>query len=191
MIRGTRRRIVSIAKIAVAYQRFGLLRLEGSRWRPSWFGCRPANDASALQGATFGKSMPAIPKAPSAEELAATLGPAEGAWRGVVAAIGKRFSPLEVQWRPSKSDFGRICLLQHKKRTLVYLMPQKKEITVAVILGEGAYNIAMTAAIPEQIKQMFREARPYAEGRGIRFPLRSKRDVGLIVQLVEIKTATR
>jgi hypothetical protein len=38
---------------------------------------------------------------------------------------------------------------------------------------------------------MFREARPYAEGRGIRFPLRSKRDVGLIVQLVEIKTATR
>jgi hypothetical protein len=132
--------------------------------------------------------MPATAKAPSGKDLAATLGQAEVVWHGIVDAIEDRFSPLEFQWRPSHSDFGRICLLQHKKRTLVYLTPQKQEITVAVILGERAYDIAMASTIPEPIKKMFRDARPYAEGRGIRFPARSMRDIALVAQLVEIKT---
>ena len=135
--------------------------------------------------------MPATVKAPAAEELAAVLGSAEVVWTGIIDAIEERFSPLESQWRPSKSDFGRICLLRHKKRTLVYLTPQKEGITVAIIMGERAYDLAMTSSIPSQIKQMFREARPYAEGRGIRFPAKSERDVSLVVKLVEIKMATK
>ena len=131
--------------------------------------------------------LPATAKAPSAAELAAALGTAETAWTGIIAAVRERFAPLEVQWKPSKSAFGRICLLRHQQRTLLYLTPGDAEITVAIVLGERAYSLAMAGSIPARIKQLLREARPYAEGRGIRFPVKSGRDIPMIAKLVEIK----
>ena len=133
--------------------------------------------------------MPATAKAPSAAELAAALGTAERAWTGIIAAVRERFAPLELQWKPSKSAFGRICLLRHKRRTLLYLTPGVGEITVAIVLGERACALAMAGSIPARIKQLLREARPYAEGRGIRFPVKSERDIPMIAQLVEMKCA--
>jgi len=49
----------------------------------------------------------------------------------------------------------------------------------------------MAGTIPESIKTMLSEARPYVEGRGIRIPVDSKRDVPIVAKLVEIKTAPR
>jgi hypothetical protein len=96
-------------------------------------------------------------------------------------------SSLDIKWRPSKTEFGRTCLLQQKKRTLLYLTPHKEEITVAIVLGERAYGLALASSLPGAIKAMFSEARPYAEGRGIRFPVSSSSDIPTIKKLVEIK----
>lgn len=98
------------------------------------------------------------------------------------------FSPLNAEWRPSKAAFGRICLLQQKKRTLLYLTPESGYIRIAIVLGERAYAIAMASTLPVAIKKMFSEARPYAEGRGIRFPVGKSSDLPVIRKLVEIKT---
>ncbi len=84
-----------------------------------------------------------------------------------------------------------MCLLQHKKRTLLYLTPEKEEVRVAIVLGERAYGLAMASALPAAIKQMLSEARPYAEGRGIRFSVSSPGDIAAIKQLVEIKTTPK
>jgi len=130
-------------------------------------------------------------KSPSATELTAVLGTAEIVWAGIIDAIRAQFAPLDLQWKPSKSEFGRICLLQHKKSTLVYLTPEKEEIRVAIVLGERAYTLAMASSIPEEIKKLFSEARPYAEGRGIRFLVKSKRDIPVVAKLVEIKTTPK
>jgi hypothetical protein len=47
---------------------------------------------------------------------------------------------------------------------------------------------AMASSLPAAIKKMFSEARPYAEGRGIRFTVSSQKDISTIKKLVEIKT---
>jgi len=135
--------------------------------------------------------MTATAKSPSATELAVVLGPAGVVWAGIVDGIRAQYSPLDLQWRPSKSEFGRICLLQHKKRTLLYLTPAKKEITVAIVLGERAYALAMASAIPAKIKKLFSVAQPYAEGRGIRFLVNSTRDIPVVTKLVEIKVTPK
>ncbi|MBK8859020.1 MAG: DUF3788 family protein [Opitutaceae bacterium] len=114
--------------------------------------------------------MPATAKAPSAAELATVLGTAETVWTGIIAAVRERFAPLELQWKPSKSAFGRICLLRHRQRTLLYLTPGNVEITVAIVLGERACALAMAGSIPARIKQLLREARPYAEDGASVFP---------------------
>ena len=135
--------------------------------------------------------MPANADSPSEAELKATLGPAAVLWSSILRAMEEMFAPLEKRWRPSKTAFGRMCLVQHKKRTLLYLTPDQGKVWIAVILGERAYSLAMSSSIPAAIKRMLKDARPYAEGRGIRYPVDSLRAVPVIAKLVEIKTTPK
>jgi Protein of unknown function (DUF3788) len=130
-------------------------------------------------------------ESPSGAELKAALGSADALWSGIVHVVEDMVSPLNTAWKPSKTEFGRMCLLQHKKRTLLYLTPEKKKVRVAIVLGERAYGLAMASSLPAAIKKMFSEARPYAEGRGIRFSVSSLSDVSTIKKLVEIKTTPK
>lgn len=130
-------------------------------------------------------------QAPSTDELASALGGAREAWNGIVASLAERFSPLDEEWKPSRSSFGRMCLLKHAKRTLLYLTPERETVIVAVVLGERAAETALASDLPESIRTLIREARPYAEGRGIRFPVASAAEVPLVARLVAIKTAPR
>ena len=128
-------------------------------------------------------------KSPTSAELKAVLGSADVLWAGIVRVVEDMVAPLNTEWKPSKTEFGRMCLLKHKKRTLLYLTPEKEKVTVAIILGKRAYGLAMVSSLPAPIKKMFSEARPYAEGRGIRFSISSPSDISTIKKLVELKTA--
>jgi len=135
--------------------------------------------------------MSAKVKSPTEAELKAVLGSAGVLWSGIVCAVEEMFAPLDRQWKPSKAGFGRMCLLQHKKRTLLYITPDKEKVWIAIVLGERAYGLAMASSLPVAIKKMFSEAKPYAEGRGIRFPVSSLGDIPMITKLVEIKTTPK
>jgi hypothetical protein len=130
-------------------------------------------------------------KSPTDAELKAALGSASALWSGIVHVVEDVVSPLDTEWKPSKAEFGRMCLLQHKKRTLLYLTPEKEKVRVAIVLGERAYGLAMASSLPAAIKKSFSEARPYAEGRGIRFSVSSPSDLSTIKKLVEIKTTPK
>jgi hypothetical protein len=130
-------------------------------------------------------------KSPTGAELKAALGSAAALWSDIVRVVEDMISPLDTEWKPCKTEFGRMCLLQHKKRTLLYLTPEKKQVRVAIVLGERAYDLAMASSLPAAIKKMFSEARPYAEGRGIRFSVSSPSDISTIKKLVEIKTTPK
>src|ERR1039458_4268162 len=114
---------------------------------------------------------------PSKVALKAVLGPAGVLWSGIIRAVEEMFVPLDQQWKPSKAGFGRVCLLQHKKRTLLYITPDKEKVWMAIVLGERACGLPM--------------ARPHAEGRGIRFPVSSLSDVSTIKKLLEIKATPK
>lgn len=121
----------------------------------------------------------------------AALGRAYPMWAGVVRVVEELASPLDIEWKLSTLAFGHVCLLRHKKRTLLYLLPEPPSITVAIVLGERAYGLAMVSTLSAAIKQALSDARPYAEGRGIRVPVRAARDLGTIRKLVTIKLMPR
>jgi hypothetical protein len=145
----------------------------------------------AKKQSTPSKKAPVPAKPPSGAELKAVLGKAGAVWSGIVRTVEEKFAPLDKVWKPSKLAFGRVCLLQHKKRTLLYLIPDKGQFAVAVVLGERAYGLAMASSLPAAIKKMLSEARPYAEGRGIRFPVNSLSDIPVVAKLVEIKATPK
>lgn len=134
--------------------------------------------------------MAAEVKTPGEAELRAVLGSAFALWSEILRVVEGACGPIDQVWKPSKADFGRMCLVLHKKRTLLYLTPDKQKIWVAISLGERAFRLAMAGSLPEEIKTMFSEARPYAEGRGIRFSVSSSEDMPTIAALVEIKSGT-
>ena len=131
--------------------------------------------------------MPKLAQTPAQNELKGTLGAAYPIWSRLVADVEAAANPLDQIWKMSKAEFGRICLLQHHKRTLLYITPDKEKVTVAIVLGERAYGLAMESALPDGIKKMLSEARPYAEGRGIRFPVSSLSELSIVEELVNIK----
>jgi hypothetical protein len=123
--------------------------------------------------------------------LKATLGSAEALWAGIVRAVEESASPLKVEWKASKAAFGRMCLLRHQKRTLLYLTPDKDEVTVAIVLGDRAYGLAMASALPAPVKTRLSESRRYAEGRGIRVSVSSRGDIATIRELVRMKVTPK
>ena len=125
---------------------------------------------------------------PSETELEDTLGSAQPLWDGMIHSAETIYSPLIKLWKPAKAEFGRMCLLQHKKRTLLYFTPDAGKVWIAILLGERAYQLALSSSLPDGIKKLLLEARPYAEGRGIRFPISSPNEVSTVAKLLEIKT---
>lgn len=125
---------------------------------------------------------------PSGTELEAALGPALPLWNAITRMVEETCSPLGQVWKPSKAEFGKLCLLQFKKRTLLYLTPDHEGVLIAIVLGERAFQLAMASGLPEVIKNLLLAAKPYAEGRGIRFSIRSAGELPTVAKLVEIKT---
>jgi hypothetical protein len=136
----------------------------------------------------------------SKAELEATLGAAFPLWKAIVRMVEGTCRPLDQVWKPSKAEFGRMYLLQCKQRTLLYLTPDLDRVWIAIVLGgraspraahalHGIYGqLAMASGLPEVIKQLLLVAKPYAEGRGIRFSIRSAEELPTVARLVEIKT---
>ena len=145
----------------------------------------------ARLSATVGPLMSAKVKPPTDAELSAALGSADVLWSSIMRIVEGVASSLDTEWKPSKTEFGRMCLLQHRKRTLLYLTPEKEKVRVAIVLGERAYGLAMASSLPAAIKKMFSEVRPYAEGRGIRFLVNSPSDLSTVKKLVQIKTTPK
>jgi dihydrodipicolinate synthase/N-acetylneuraminate lyase len=119
------------------------------------------------------------------------LGSAIELWNGIIEAISEKFEPVEQEWKSSKSDFGRMCLLRQKKRTLLYLTPQKGSVLAGIVLGERAVSIALASELPDEVKTLLREARQYAEGRGIRFVITHGAEISSLVELIRIKTTPK
>jgi hypothetical protein len=128
----------------------------------------------------------------SPDDLAAELGPdAAVVWGEIIDGVARTAGGVSQEWKRSKSGFGWMCLLRRRNRTLLYLTPAQGRIRVAVVLGERAAALALESGLPEWLKELVREARPYAEGRGIRFRVESPADVALVRELVALKLAPK
>ena len=75
-----------------------------------------------------------------------------------------------------------------KKRNLFFCIPMKGGFRIAFVFGEKAVSAVQSSDLPEAIKLELKNARKYAEGRGLRIDVKSARDVENIRKLVEIKS---
>lgn len=128
--------------------------------------------------------------APDEAVLNAWLGKASKLWVSLILTVQEQYASVTQEWRPSKTlEFGRYAILRQKDRTLLYLLPDKGGFRISVVLGERAYGLAMATDLRSDLKSLLQKAKPYAEGRGIRFSMQNSGDTAEILTLMACKMA--
>jgi hypothetical protein len=124
---------------------------------------------------------------PDEQSLAATLGRTSGLWTQLTDSLQSAYGPLREEWRFAGAKFGWSCRMQQPKRTLVYLTPCRGHFLASFALGERACAEARTAGLPASVLALIEAAPCYAEGRGVRIPVRRRSDVEAVRKLAAIK----
>jgi len=124
-------------------------------------------------------------KPPSAAELHAALGRSTSAWPQILSGLEEQFGPPVLEWRPSDLAFGRLCLVRCAGQILLYLIPMAGQLLVGVVLDGYAYQRAMASGLRPAIKQMLTDTNPSAEGRGIRFVVKTEADIAEVLTLAQ------
>ena len=125
-------------------------------------------------------------KFPDDAALAAALGKAKVLWDEFVRHITQEYGPITEEWGFYKSWSMR---LKRKKRTIVYLLPRDGHFLCAYVFGEKATEAARRAKLPKDVVKIIEEAKVYAEGRGFRLEVKTKKDLEAMKKLAAIKMA--
>jgi len=126
---------------------------------------------------------------PNKAMLAETLGRSGALWEKLVDHLKSEYQPLSEEWNFAGAKWGWSYRAKRKKRTILYLTPCKKHFLVGFALGEKAVKAAHEGDLPKDMLAAIDGAPKYAEGRGVRFEVRTRKDLESIKKLAAIKMA--
>lgn len=124
---------------------------------------------------------------PGPAKLAAALGRSSVHWDSLVAAVSKEHAPIESIWKFAGEKFGWSLRLLRGERVILYLTPQEGQFLAGLALGRKAEAAARESGLTAAATAVLDAAPKYAEGRGLRMPVRSKADVTAVRKLVAAK----
>jgi len=127
---------------------------------------------------------------PADSDLAETLGDARHLWDELQSQIEKQFPPLSVNWNYSGKKWGWSLRLKHKKRTVLYMTPRSGHFVVGFALGQKAVDAARDSGLPQSTLDQIEGSQKYAEGRAVRFDVRTGEDLRNACAIAGIKMAT-
>jgi hypothetical protein len=124
---------------------------------------------------------------PHEDELAAVLGNKFSLWKDLQSRIAARFAPLAIDWGYASKSTGWGLRLKQEKRTVLYMTPCQGYFLASFALGEKAVKAAHEHKLPSEVLEVIDNAPRYAEGRGVRFEVRSAKDVRNVEKVAIIK----
>jgi hypothetical protein len=129
-------------------------------------------------------------KPPQKSDLAAALGKTFALWNQLQTAIAAKFPPLTIEWGCSGKSTGWGLRLKQNQRAVLYMTPCQGYFLASFALGEKAVKLAHDRGLPVSILKVIDSAPKYAEGRGVRFEVRTLTDLRHIEKVADIKMST-
>jgi hypothetical protein len=124
---------------------------------------------------------------PGDRALEEMLGRTSSLWTRLKKDLQEAYGPLIEEWNFPGKAYGWSVRLKRKKRTIVYMTPCRAYFLASFALGEQACRAAHAAGLPAPVLAAIDGAPKYAEGRGVRIPVRSRRDLDSVESLAAIK----
>jgi hypothetical protein len=119
--------------------------------------------------------------------LARGLGRSFHSWETIREELGRTYGTLTPEWKYYGAKSGWTLKILLKKRNLFFFAPFENSFLVAFVFGEKAVRAVGESDLPASVIRELERARKYAEGRGVRIEVKSKKDVKTILALASIK----
>jgi len=127
--------------------------------------------------------------APADDELSAALGSTRPLWDQVFTALTDQFGLSEKEWTSYSPKAGWSVRVKKGKRNILYLVPCQDCFRVAFILGGKAVQAAKESKVPARVLRLIERGIQYPEGLGIRWEVKSPKDLPPIQTLTALKLA--
>jgi hypothetical protein len=124
---------------------------------------------------------------PSIDNLQIALGDTFEIWKNIEAIAFENYPKAKANWFFSSQKFGWSYRVKDSKRVIIYLLPRDNFFKIAFIFGQNATEKIFESNVSENIKSALKEAKVYAEGRGIRIDVRDRSNFHDIQELIKIK----
>ncbi len=127
---------------------------------------------------------------PHDDDLAGVLGSTFIIWSDLKKRILSKFDPATTEWKYSGKSSGWGMRIISAKRVIIYMTPCEGYFLASFALGEKAVNAIRTCGLPASVMQVIDAAPKYAEGRGVRFEVKTAAVVKHIETIAACKMST-
>ena len=124
---------------------------------------------------------------PDDDILAKALGKSNQLWQEIKKHLKAEYGELIEDWKFYGQKSGWILKTLRKKRNLFFFIPLEGSFQVSFVFGDKAVVAVEKSDLPQEIITELKNAREYAEGRGLRIDVKNPADIKNIKKLVEIK----
>ena len=125
---------------------------------------------------------------PDDNAVSAVIGGTTNVWDELRTHVINNYPSVTGEWKHYGKAAGWTYNLISKKRNLLFFVPCEGMFRLRVVLGEkGCACVAADSELPEDIKQAFRDATPYTEGRSIDIDVERREQLFTVKRLLKIK----
>ena len=124
---------------------------------------------------------------PDNKMLAKALGKSNRLCQEIKKHLKAEYGDLIEEWKFYGQKSGWILKTLRKKRNLFFFIPLEGSFQISFVFGDKAVAAVEKSDLPQELITELKNARKYAEGRGLRIDVKSSADIENIKKLVEIK----
>jgi hypothetical protein len=125
--------------------------------------------------------------APDDKILSGVLGRSFNSWIEIKASIQERHGAAREEWKYYGATSGWVLKFLIKKRNMFFMIPGEKHFTLGFVFGDRAVGAIEQSKLPDAMIREVKEAKRYAEGRGLRIDIRNRTAIRNVLTLVDIK----
>jgi hypothetical protein len=124
---------------------------------------------------------------PDEHGLAEALGESKQLWDQLVLYVKEKYTDVIEDWKHYGKNSGWTMKLLKKKRNLFFLYPCSGHFVVVFVFGDRAVHAAENSSLPQNIIDTLKQAKKYAEGRGLQVTVNNQDDIEVFKKLLTIK----
>jgi hypothetical protein len=124
---------------------------------------------------------------PDDQALVRALGTTYPLWAEIEKHVATEHSESTEEWKYYGPKSGWTLKTLRKKRNLFFFTPYQGYFLIAFVFGDRAVAEILKSDLPKAMIEEVTNAKKYAEGRGLRVEVKTRRDVESVKKLISIK----
>lgn len=124
---------------------------------------------------------------PDDQALVRALGKTYPLWVEIEKQVATAHGESTEEWKYYGPKSGWTLKTLHKKRNLFFFTACYGYFRIAFVFGDRAVAQILISDLPKAMIEEVKNAKKYAEGRGLRVEVKTRRDVESVKKLIAIK----